>query len=136
MGLTWELNVTTAVGRTDMDGTQGAMNEVHLRLKDKGGVEVFVQMPSVRIETGRKRLARRDSGESLRTGQFNIAVDGNGRLTASEAAPFLVVPSETEAVPGPVTDADDKKPETAANNTEADADADGVDSDADAHDVG
>ena len=117
--LTWKLNVTTAVSLGHMIGTPGATNEVYLRLKDKGGVEVFVQMPSVRIETGRKRLARRDDGEPLRTGQFNIAVDGNGRLTASEAAPFLVVPTGESNAGN-----DALEPDAAANVTNGDGDRD------------
>eukprot|EP00729_Bicosta_minor_P024114 gene24114-5375_t len=87
--LSWSLNVSEAASNGAMSSTPGSTNKVHLRLVDGvTGDKVVTEMPSVRIVPHGKVRARRDAA-SLRSGQFNIAIDGDGRLTASESTAFL-----------------------------------------------
>lgn len=93
--LSWSLNVSEAASNGAMSSTPGSTNKVHLRLVDGvTGDKVVTEMPSVRIVPHGKVRARRDAA-SLRSGQFNIAIDGDGRLTASESTAFLVEPTGT-----------------------------------------
>jgi len=102
----WQLYVSTAVSNEEMSGSLDAENTVHLRLVDRvTGAAVITQMPSVRI-IGRHRARRVKASPKFasvstsikdRSMQFNIAVDGDGRLTASEDTPFLVEPNITRS---------------------------------------